>query len=81
VKGLPSIENEGLGILISCVGRKMVMGDDIDDELDAVQEVLKQTAVVGFYSYGEICPQHGFQECKLHNQTMTITYLYEKKAA
>ncbi len=79
VEGLGGKKQEGLGILVSCVGRKLVMGEDIDDELDAVREVLGQIPMVGFYSYGEICPQHGFQECKLHNQTMTITYLYESK--
>jgi hypothetical protein len=81
LKNSPRAAEEGLGILISCVGRKLVMGNDIEDELDAVREVLGENTVTGFYSYGEICPQEGFQECKLHNQTMTITYLYEKKAA
>ncbi|MGZ3693080.1 MAG: FIST signal transduction protein [Bdellovibrionota bacterium] len=75
--------HEGLAILISCVGRKLVMGSDIEDELDAVRGVFGEGMVTGFYSYGEICPQTGFSECKLHNQTMTITYFYEptKKAA
>lgn len=72
---------EALGILISCVGRKLVMGDEIEDELDAVKEVFGNGSVTGFYSYGEICAQDGFAECKLHNQTMTITYLYETKKA
>lgn len=72
-------DGDGLGILISCVGRKLVMGSDVEDELDAVNEVFGAGTVTGFYSYGEICPQTGFSECKLHNQTMTITYLYEKK--
>ena len=67
----------GVGILISCVGRKLVMGTDIEDELDAVREVLGASTLTGFYSYGEICPQAGFAECKLHNQTMTISYIYE----
>lgn len=71
----------GLGILISCVGRKLVMGDDVDEELEAVQEVLKDSTLTGFYSYGEICPHMDADDTKLHNQTMTITYLYEKKAA
>lgn len=74
-------EEEGLGVLISCVGRKLVMGADVEDELDAVRDVFGDSTVTGFYSYGEICPQEGFSECKLHNQTMTITYFYEKKAA
>jgi hypothetical protein len=78
--GIPG-EQKGFGVLISCVGRKLVMGDDVEDELDAVREVLGDSTVTGFYSYGEICPQTGFSECRLHNQTMTITYFWEKKAA
>jgi hypothetical protein len=81
VQGLSEADGEGLGILISCVGRKLVMGADVEDELDAVTEVFGKTTITGFYSYGEICPQHTFSDCKLHNQTMTITYLFEKKAA
>lgn len=74
--------SQSLGILISCVGRKLVMGDDIDEEVEAVQEAFgTDTMVTGFYSYGEICPQSGFTECKLHNQTMTITLFSEKKAS
>ncbi len=72
-------EPDALGILISCVGRKLVMGDDIEEELDVVKNVFGSSVITGFYSYGEICPQGGFAECKLHNQTMTITYLKEKK--
>ena len=71
----------GVGILISCVGRKLVMGADVEDELDAVTEVFGKSTVTGFYSYGEICPAAGFTECTLHNQTMTITYLSERKKA
>ncbi len=66
----------GLGILISCVGRKIVMGDDVEEEVDAVKQVFGKNRVTGFYSYGEICPT-GSSECKLHNQTMTITFLNE----
>jgi len=70
---------DGMGILISCVGRKLVMGADIEDETDAVRDIFgKSINLTGFYSYGEICPMDGFQACKLHNQTMTITYLAEK---
>lgn len=80
MKADPS-EDEGLAILISCVGRKIVMGQDVEDEVDAVREVVGDSVITGFYSYGEICPQSGFSECKLHNQTMTITYFKEKRNA
>lgn len=69
---------QGLGILISCVGRKLVMGDRVDEELEAVAEVLPaHTVLTGFYSYGEISPYQTVTDCRLHNQTMTITYLSE----
>jgi hypothetical protein len=69
---------DGLALLISCVGRKLVMGGLVDEEVEAVGEVFGRGATVaGFYSYGEISPFTGSVECKLHNQTMTITYLTE----
>lgn len=70
-----------LAILISCVGRKLVLKQRIEEEIEGVQEVLdKQTVLTGFYSYGEICPitptsKHG----ELHNQTMTITAFSERR--
>jgi len=69
----------GLAILVSCVGRKLVMGDQVDDEIDAVVDVLgKDNVVTGFYSYGEISPMQGNMDCKLHNQTMTVAFLSER---
>jgi hypothetical protein len=69
---------EGLAILVSCVGRKLVMGARVDEEIEAVGDVLGQNAVLtGFYSYGEISPFTPGASCKLHNQTMTITCLSE----
>lgn len=63
-----------LALLISCVGRKLVMGDRTDEEIEAVATVLgRETTRTGFYSYGEISPFARGVSCKLHNQTMTIT--------
>lgn len=70
-------QGEDFSILVSCVGRKLVMGHDVDDEVDAVKTVLKNSLVTGFYSYGEICPHTFVDDCKLHNQTMTITRFTE----
>lgn len=67
-----------LAILVSCVGRKLVMGSRVDEEVEAVGDVFGQGAVLtGFYSYGEISPFTPGASCKLHNQTMTITCLGE----
>ena len=69
---------EQLAILVSCVGRKLVMGHRVDEEVEAVADVLGSHAVLtGFYSYGEISPCTPGGPCKLHNQTMTITTLRE----
>jgi hypothetical protein len=67
-----------LAILISCVGRKLVLGQRIEEEVEAVQQVLgKQAVLTGFYSYGEVSPFSRSARCELHNQTMTITTFSE----
>lgn len=69
---------DGLAILISCIGRKLVMGDRVDEEIEAVAGILGETtAVTGFYSNGEIAGTSFHGECRLHNQTMTITWMTE----
>jgi hypothetical protein len=70
-----------LAVLISCVGRKMVLGQRIEEEVEGVREVLGDSAVLtGFYSYGEISPFTPSARCELHNQTMTITTFSERGA-
>lgn len=68
-----------LVILISCVGRKLVLKQRVEEELEAIQEVIgERVTTTGFYSYGEISPVKPFEKhCELHNQTMTITLLKE----
>ncbi len=67
-----------LGLLISCVGRKLVLGQRIEDEVESVREVVGDSAkLTGFYSYGEIAPGNNRFQCRLHNQTMTITLFSE----
>jgi hypothetical protein len=68
-----------LSILISCVGRKMVLKQRIEEEVEAVREVLGQrTAMAGFYSHGEISPFSPGERCQLHNQTMSLTTFSER---
>jgi hypothetical protein len=68
-----------LAILISCVGRKMVLKQRIEEEVECVQSALgSQTILTGFYSYGEISPFTQSAKPELHNQTMTITALTER---
>jgi len=63
-----------LAILISCVGRKIILNKRVEEEVEAVVDVLGNNSVItGFYSYGEISPLNANAKCELHNQTMTIT--------
>jgi hypothetical protein len=67
-----------LAILISCVGRKLVLKQRTEDEVESVRDVLgEDTVLTGFYSYGEICPSSPQADCELHNQTMTVTTFRE----
>jgi len=67
-----------IAILVSCVGRKLVMSQRVEEEIEQVQEMIgDKTAVTGFYSYGEMAPFNGSNSCELHNQTMTLTLISE----
>lgn len=67
-----------LALLISCVGRKLVLRQRTEEEVEAVRDVLGDRAMLaGFYSYGEISPLTPSARCDLHNQTMTITTFSE----
>lgn len=72
-------EKTALGLVVSCVGRKIVMSQLVDEELEAVaQELGENVQLTGFYSYGEIAPfENNIKSCELHNQTMTLTVIYE----
>lgn len=85
-RGAAQMSGESIGvgevefaILISCVGRKLVLKERIEEETEAVQSVVGQgTPMIGFYSYGEISPVAPTEkQCRLHNQTMTITTFKE----
>jgi hypothetical protein len=79
--GLVAGTSPELAVLISCVGRKMVLKQRIEEEVEGVREVLgPQTVLTGFYSYGEISPFTPHARCELHNQTMTITTFSERAA-
>lgn len=72
-------EHPDLAILISCVGRKLVLKQLVEEEVEGVRNVVGHSAAItGFYSYGEISPFSKDAKCELHNQTMTITTISEK---
>ncbi|MFZ3230800.1 MAG: FIST N-terminal domain-containing protein [Pseudobdellovibrio sp.] len=66
-----------LALAVSCVGRRLVLGEKIEDETEAVIRILPNNSkMIGFYSYGELSP-NGNYGCELHNQTMTLTVFQE----
>ena len=64
-------------LLVSCVGRKLVLKQIVEEEVESVSDVLGKPAIAGFYSYGELAPFNKSALCELHNQTMTITTFRE----
>jgi hypothetical protein len=71
--------DDALAILVSCVGRKMLLKQFVEEEIETVAENLGPGAILtGFYSYGEIACDETGDSCCLHNQTMTITVLRER---
>jgi hypothetical protein len=65
-------------LTVSCVGRKLVLKQLLEEELEVVYNTLLPENMAGFYSYGEIAPFTGTGFCELHNQTMTVTAIREK---
>ncbi len=73
-----NLDGDELALLVSCIGRRLLLGQQIVDEVEAVGSELGQGVHrIGFYSYGEISPHAASGVCQLHNQTMTITTIRE----
>ena len=67
-----------LALLVSCIGRKLVMNQRVEEEVELIRETIgDDAAITGFYTYGEIAPFFGSNSCELHNQTMTLTLISE----
>ncbi|MFY8114011.1 MAG: FIST C-terminal domain-containing protein, partial [Rhabdaerophilum sp.] len=71
---------EGFALLVSCIGRRLLMGQRAIDEVTAAaEEIARRHALVGFYSYGEISPHSASRTLQLHNQTMTVFSVRERQ--
>ena len=67
-----------MAMVVSCVGRKIVLSERIEEEIEAVTEMFPANAnVAGFFSYGEIAPHLKENQTSLHNQTITVTAFAE----
>jgi hypothetical protein len=76
----PLNSKPSLALLISCCARRSVLKQFAEEEIEIIQDILTSTTqIIGFYSYGEIAPfSNDLTNSFLHNQTMTITAIYEK---
>ncbi|MEI7973223.1 MAG: FIST N-terminal domain-containing protein [Bdellovibrio sp.] len=77
--GVPS---QSFALMVSCIARRFVMGEAVDDEIEAALLQMKSCEnIAGFYAYGEFGPFFTQGDCQLHNQTMTIGLISEKSVA
>lgn len=72
-------DDGALALLVSCVGRRLLMSQRTADEAEAAQAAVGNATCLGFYSYGELAPVQARGPCELHNQTMTVTLLTERR--
>jgi len=81
-ESLQNANDSELVITVSCVGRRLVLGERTSEELEAVASDLpKNASMIGFYSYGELSPLITGSPCELHNQSMTLFVISENIAA
>ena len=64
-------------LMFSCVGRKIVLGRRVDEEVAAVRDVFGESVpILGFYTYGEIGPidkkKKELASTKFHNETVVL---------
>ncbi len=65
---------------ISCVGRRVVLGDMASEEYEEISNIYDKAKILGFYSYGEFTRSAGDDSyCKMHNQTFTLASISEGK--
>ena len=77
-EAMGAVDGDGIAVLVSCIGRRLLMGQRIIDEVEAAgAELGRGLSRLGFYSYGEISPHAVSGFCELHNQTMTVTTIRE----
>jgi len=77
MNGLGGSQSE-LAILVSCIGRKLILANRTEEEVEAAIESLSEnTLITGFFSYGEIAPVDKIRKSHLHNQTLSVTVFSE----
>jgi hypothetical protein len=75
----PQLKDPAFGLVMNCVGRRLVLGHRAEEELESIRTgIKKEVPTIGFYSYGEFSPMHKpGMACNLHNQTVVLTIFEE----
>jgi hypothetical protein len=71
-ESMGEVSGDSAALIISCIGRRLLMGQNVIEEIAEIQSAASSARIAGFYSYGEISPGSSGR-CELHNQTMTVT--------
>jgi hypothetical protein len=73
-----NLEGDVFSFLVSCVGRRLVMGQNTEEEF-VLPPLPFEVIRTGYYSYGELSKSIKENKCSLHNQTFTLTLIWEKR--
>jgi hypothetical protein len=78
---LEALATAQASILVSCIGRRLVLGDRSAEEVKALKSALGGSpSIAGFYSYGEFAsPAKDGGTPRLYNQSMTVFSISEDK--
>jgi len=68
-----------MAFFYSCMARKILLGPRTREETQRISEsVGRNVPIIGFYTYGEYCPSLSGTDCRLHNETATVTVVSAK---
>jgi hypothetical protein len=74
-------DGERLAILVSSIGRRLLMGPRSVQELDAAALALGPAVRrIGFHALGKVAPHPVTSGIEMHNQTMRVTLPGERGA-
>lgn len=68
-----------MAFFYSCMARKILLGPRTREETQRISGAVgRNVPIIGFYTYGEYCPSLSGTDCRLHNETATVTVVSSK---
>jgi len=77
IKAFPGSKPEA-ALCFSCAGRREVLGTRTNEEYKLLNDHFPNLPFAGFYTYGEISPNHYGKPTRIHNETF-VTLLFGTK--